>query len=224
MSRIIEVIQEQNYELVRDRIGEILIDELDHQALISYNPEIDATVYVEYKPAFDASQMPAVNVSLANGNYDNKDMAQVDGEYLYHIDAYARANSTQDNDGSSLATYRLHRLLGICRAILENPQYKTLGFEAPSISRVAVQSIDIQEPAKQDAYSTAMGRLIFMVKVVETVELITPRLIDGYDTQVKLGETDLGYIFSGNNQPVIAPVCDCTEDEILELMDVYQWD
>lgn len=221
MSRITGVIPPQNNELVRDRIGEVLIDELENQALISYTPEIDATVFVEYGPAFHPTQMPCVNVKLGSGSFDNKDMTQVDGSYVYYIDCHAKALSTDEDDGSTLATYRLHRIMGIVRAILENPQYKTLGFAAPSISSLGVQSIDIQEALKQDSSSTVMGRLTFNVKVVETVELITPRLIDGYNTQVKLGQTDRGYIFSGNNIP--APeVFD--EDLTLELMDIYQWD
>lgn len=199
MSVIENVIPQQAFERIRDRIGSILLDEINHQVLISYDNEIEAGVYIERFVPFDKTEMPAINVTLARGSYDNKNSISADGTYNYSIDVYTSAKSSDAKKGDSLSAVRLHRLLGICRAILENPQYKTLGFAAPFIARVSVVDINIAEPIKQDAISVIMGRLTLAVRVPENVELITPRLIEGYDTTVKLGLTNKGYQFSGDN-------------------------
>jgi uncharacterized protein YcnI len=43
-----------------------------------------------------------------------------------------------------------------------------------------------------------MGRLIFSVEVPEGMELAVPMLLAGYDTRIKMGDTDRGYYYSGN--------------------------
>jgi hypothetical protein len=221
MSVITGAIGRQNYELVRDRIGGVLQDELDTQWQLTYDNNLDAVVYIEHGVRFDHTQIPAVNVSLSSGLYSGKDQTQVDGTYTYNIDCYAKADSTSETDGSSIAAFRVHRLMGVVRAILENPKYNSLGFDKPFNCRVSVDQIDVEHANIEDTYSTIMGRIQFTVKVPETVELVTPNLIDGYDTSVKMGLTERGYRFSGNN----APIPDVYDDiEALEIMDIYQWD
>lgn len=203
MSQIIDPISSQAFELVRNRIGEILADELAKQTRITYKPELDATVYIEKFIPFDKIQLPAVNVTLARGEYDNQTAIDSDGTYRYNIDCYHKAPTTSTDAGDSLAMFKLQTLIGVCRAILESSKYKTLGFAAPFIMNRHVENIQIATPAeKKDTTSVVMGRLSFVVRVPEDVDTITPELIAGYDTQVKLGLTDKGYIFSGDDIPV----------------------
>lgn len=221
MSMITAAIPQQNFEVVRDRIFEILVDEIESQATLTYDPDLDASVYVEYGPPFQSSQTPCVNIMVGNGDYSNKNQGQADGGYNYYIDCFASARTTETNDGSTLAAFKLQRLMGVIRAILEDPLYKTLGIAPPSLSRTSVTELRFQEPQPQDASSMAMGRITFNVVVMEDVRLSTANLIAGYNTQVKLDTTDKGYIFSGNNIP-LPEVYD--EDETMQLMDIYQWD
>lgn len=195
MARIQGTIPQQNFELVRDRIGEIITDELESQVLF-YNPDLDATVYVERTDPIDKTELPVVIVSLATGNYDNKDVKSTDGTYTYNVDVFTRAKTSADQEGDQRSMFSLHRLLGVIRYILDNPIYKTLGFANPMISRVAVQSLNIAEPGKQDAASVMMGRLTVTVRVPETVNLLPASLLAGYETSVKLQLTDKGYVFT----------------------------
>jgi len=198
MAILNQKIPEQNFELVRDRIGFILADEIAAQALIApLTPELDATVHLERFVPFDKTDMPCVNVVFASGNYDNQNTITSDGVYKYNIDVYAKSKTIGTDGGDKLASIKLHRLLGICRAILENPQYRTLGFALPSLQRVTVVDIVVEQPQNtQDGSSVIMGRLTFDVSVCESVQLQTGNNISGWETSVKMDETDTGYQFS----------------------------
>jgi len=191
-------IPEQQFEIVRDRIGFILADEIAAQALIApATPELDATVFLERFVPFDKTDIPCLNVTFASGSYGNEDAKNSTGTYKYNIDVYAKAKSTTTDGGDKLATIKLHRLLGIVRAILESPQYMTLAFPRPSLNRVTVVDIAIEQPQNtQDGSSVIMGRVTFDVSVCEGVQLLTGQDIGGYKTEVKMNETDKGYQFS----------------------------
>ena len=202
MAVIPSAIPSQAYELIRNRIGEILIDELAAQATLQGDPKIAATVYIERFVAFDFSELPAVNVSLNTGNYAQQTVRSVDGTYRFNVDCHTSAKSTITVRGDSLAMTRLQRLMATCQGILEDTRYKTLGFDAPFIERVYVDGIDIAEPTQGDATSSVMGRINFVVRAPNDRSAVTPTILAGYDTQVKLGLTEKGYIFSGDNIPV----------------------
>jgi len=201
MAAIIQnLIPLQNFELIRDRIGSILFDEVKNQSILdSNNPDLDATIYSERIIPYSVSETPAINVSFSGGNYSVQTQIHTDGVYKYFIDVYTSANTEGAERGDKLSLQKLHRLLGICRAILENPQYKTLLFPAPSIERINVSSIDIAEPEnKQDSTSSVFGRLTLEVRIPEYVQLLIPNQIDGSDTGVKIELTDEGYVYTND--------------------------
>lgn len=193
---ITQAIPQQAFELVRDRIGEILTSELTAQTDFTYGEIPDLTVYSERFIPFDNTELPAVNISLARGLLDGQTAVQSDGTYRYNVDVHTLSPSSDASPGDSQAMYKLHRLMGVIRAILEDPIYKTLGFVPPFIMNRHVEEMAIADPEPQDAASAVMGRLIFVVHIPETVNLIVPNLISGYETHVKLSLTEKGYIFS----------------------------
>lgn len=197
MARINGIIPVSYFERIRDRIGVILALEINNQLLLSGNYEIDADVYVERNIPFDKVQVPTVNVSLASGNYANKNQGSVDGTYEFFIDCYTSAKSNSGAEGDVRATIKLHRLLGICRAILENPVYKTLDFTPPGIQHTSCTSINIRSNQSMDALNNCMGRLSFKVVANETTELLTATLIKEFYTTVKIDTSDEGYVYYG---------------------------
>lgn len=215
MPQIEGLIASQAFERIRDRIGEILADEIANQAELDeeHGSDIEATVYIERSAAFGHTELPAVNVMLARGQYggDGGDNAITsDGTYNYNIDCYCLSKSKvidgETNQGDQLASVKLHRLLGVVRAILRNARYKTLGFATPYIMQVKVGDIQLSDQLNiNDTLNVMMGRLTLIVRVAENHELIEPSLIAGYDTQVKLGLTDKGYVFSGAGSPAPQP-------------------
>jgi hypothetical protein len=201
MVRINIEIPQQAFELVRERIGLILKEEISNQVLY-YRPDIDAAIWMERSTAFNDSELqegPQVNVSMDRGSYDNKDVNGVDGSYTYNIDVYAQSKTTSAAWGDYNANIIVQKLLGICRYILDNPVYKTLAFTPPFIERVNVGEIRMATPGNLDADNVRMGRLTLNVRVAENEALLTANAIAGYESSVKLYETEKGYVFTKLN-------------------------
>jgi hypothetical protein len=201
MAKILGIIPAQSYELIRDRITLILGVEIANQFLLTSDDDIDAPVYMERYIPIDKTEPSIVNVCLASGNFDNKHQGCVDGNYIYNIDVYTRAETTSTDDGGTLSTTRLHKLLGVCRSILETPVYKKLEYDNINfICSTGVKTINISDPQNnQDASGLMMGRLQFHVRVKETTELIEAAALAGQDTTVKLALTNKGYMYVGGD-------------------------
>src|SRR6185437_13563890 len=209
------IIPAQNFEIIRDRIGEILADEFANQFTLSGNPDINPTIFIERFVAFDKTEYPAINVSLLKGEYDNKDARQADGTYVYIIDCYTSAKDTAGEQGDTQSIITLHKILGMCRAILENPGYRTLGYTPPFNCSVYISSIAILDAQNTpDATHSAQGRIEFVVRIPEYTALITPPLISAYRTVVKLYNTEKGYQWGLNDALLTDEIADdiTTED------------
>jgi hypothetical protein len=191
------IIPPQSFEIVRDRIGRILADELLNQLVITGDTDLNVGNYIERTLQFDKVKLPAVNVMLAEGTYGGQTVIQSDGTYRYYIDVYVKSKSSDTDPGDQHAMRKLHRLLGVCRAILEDARYKTLAFTTPPgfIMNRHIESLQIQNPNQKehDATNSVMGRLIMSVKVPEVTSYIIPKTILEYVTNVRLDSTDEGY-------------------------------
>lgn len=195
---ITNVIPKQGFEVVRDRVADILAIEIDAQAQLSYEAYLDlVSVHVEMANPIDKIEMPYIVVSYASTDFSNKHQGSEDGLNTYYADVYTSAKTTPTNPGDKIAAFRCQKLLGLCRYIMADPIYKTLGLATPYISRVANVDIKMGEVSKSDAINTCMGRLTISVVCNESNKLIIPNLIDGYTTSIKLDETDLGYFYEG---------------------------
>lgn len=200
MSKITLEIPPQGFELIRDRIGEILADEIAAQFAIHNDPERNPKVFIERITPIDKTELPLVNVLYSRSGFSNNSAINSDGKNTYNIDVYTSAKTKIAKKGGAESMARLGRILGIVRAILESPFYLTLGFAPPFIMSTEVTTIEIQDPRdNQDAANTAMGRLIFVVDASEDVEQIQPVPAEGYDTQVKLEETEKGFVYVTDN-------------------------
>jgi hypothetical protein len=202
MPQIPAAIPTQAFELIRNRIAEILVDELPSQATLAGDAQLNARVFVERFVQFDLTEIPAVNVSINRTAYSEQTQRNTDGEHTFSVDVHTSAKSTSAVRGDSLAIFRLQKLLGVVRGILEDSRYKTLGFAPPFIESRKVTSIEYAQPTEGDGTSTVVGRITFVVRAPDRSGVVTPELIAGYDTQVKLALTNKGYIFTGDNIPV----------------------
>jgi len=200
LSKITAEIPEQGFEVIRDKIGEILADEILAQFAIHADSERNAEVFIERIIPIDKTEPPLVNILYSRSNYDGNTATDSDGKNTYNIDVYANAKSKVGTKGDADAMIRLGRMLGIVRAILESPFYLTLSFIPPFIMRTEVTTIQIQDPRdNQDAANMMMGRLTFVVDAAEITEQIQAVTAEGYDTQVKLAETDKGFVYIIDN-------------------------
>ncbi len=199
MAELKQEIQAQSFELIRDRIGAILADEIINQfTVITTNPDLNATVFVERFTAFDKSELPAINVLFSSADYLPATPVSDDGNYEFYVDVYTSGTASDGERGDKNSASKLHKLLGVCRSILRTPYYLTLGLPG-IVGHTSVGTIQVMEPKNnQDATNTIWGRLVFKVKAIEGVELQETVVADGFITQVKLNLTDKGYLYEKN--------------------------
>lgn len=211
MPKIVSLIPPQRYELIRDRIADILIDEIQGQ--IDLGADIDSNLigalYTEKHIPVDLIQLPCIVVTIAEGRFTNKSQRSVDGNYNYYIDVITSSKSNKDSDGDELASRKVQRIAGIVRTILESPVYNTLGFTRPFLSNLGISEIAFGTPQDRDEPNIQVARLTLAVRVPEGVEYIEPVLVYDAVTQVSIKDYPGGYVFSGFGTPnVIPPTCD----------------
>lgn len=194
MAKIDYLIPIQNHQKVRDKIGVILADELKNQVTLGQTDLENVAVGVGRTRPVDISEMPYYNVTIGQINYENQHQGYTEGRVLYNIDIYATKKSDGDLGGDEQVTTLLNNLIGIGRVILENPIYKNLEFPG-KIGWVHFNTVDYGVPSTKDGGVTAMARMIYEVKMEETVELLDGVPIAQWQTQVYLDMTDKGYLW-----------------------------
>ena len=90
-----DAIPPRAFEIIRDRIARILADEIPSQATLKSDPDLALIneIFVERFVPFDHTEVPAVNVSLSNGDYDNFTQIDQTGTYIFNVDVYANSNT-----------------------------------------------------------------------------------------------------------------------------------
>ena len=211
MPQITETLTARKFELIRDRIGEILADELPNQATLNSNPALSPTIYVERLIPVSQEETPVVNVVAAESDFNRHTQLTQTGENRFIIDVFESGpteGSAADQRGDTISSKKTSRLAGLIQAILSHFKYCQLGFGNGFVDRVEVESIKFLEPIKaEDGANLTKARLIVLVKAEESVAPVEPRVLDGYDTAVKLHLTEMGYVFSGDQPPIIPPIC-----------------
>ena len=197
MAILTELIPQQNFELVRDRIGEIIKDELENQVVLQPNELAlkDVSVFVDRIVKINKSELPLINVFLDIGNFNNQDVEAQDGVFMYTIQFYFGGKSSQNEARGDQASLRnLQRLIGVVRGIIQSAKYLTLGFAKPSVLHRSIKSILISDPAaSQDGSNISQGSLTLEVRLVEDAEMFTSRTLLGADTTIKLSESSKGF-------------------------------
>lgn len=199
--KINQRIARQAFEVVGEQIGAILSAELASQHAMASDDDrqaVKAHVWKERFVPFDKTELPAVNITFDRVDYSEQSQRQTNGTNVYHIDCYSAAKDSHELRGDQQAKIRLHRLMGVCRAILEDPRYKRLGINYPLIMHRRITSMAIASPDTNDSLALAMGRLTLEVKFPETTAFITPDTLFNHETTVKLHETEKGYLYIFN--------------------------
>ena len=199
------------FELIRDRTAAIIADELGNQAELQAqvaNPDTDLVEQLEklkivterFRP-FNESDYPAVDVFLFQDEFDNKAQQQVRGTMHLYLDVYTdgvrKGTDPKSDAGDQLSSKRGQRIAGLIRTILEHPAYVTLLFNPPAecyINRTIVRSIKrTEEENTKDGLSVMLYRVIFEVVSSEETNALPSRELALATTDVRIGETSLGY-------------------------------
>jgi hypothetical protein len=196
MAQLTSIIPPRSFELIRDRIGAILLTEFAAQFALSSDPIWQQNPWMERNIPFSHAELPAVNVQFVQAPYDNQDASQVDGTFLFYIDCYVKSKHTDDGDADTLANLKLQKLMGGVQAILMDPRYMTLGFNKPFIMNRIVNDISVGDAGKQDGTNSVMGRVTLKVRAPEIPEREQARVMYGFDTRVYLHLSDKGYLWT----------------------------
>jgi hypothetical protein len=194
---ITNIIPQDNFEVVRDVIGGILLVELLNQkSLQGFNEGIN--IYQERVIPIQADESLYINVVFDSEAYSNFTATNSQGAAQYFIDVYTTGNADPDNavTGDMDSATRLHRFLRMCRYILATDVYRTLGLTPGFIGNKQVTAIATGEPVHTaDSNYSRLGRITFTVKMQETQATVLPEVLGGSDTMVKLQQTEHGYMY-----------------------------
>ncbi len=191
----------QGFERIRDRIMTILLTEFNNQVVSFYNTDCEGVkFFAERLVTMDKTEADYINISLLKGDYSNKDVDYVDGTYQYVLEIVTNAkNEKQGNEiirGDKLANFRLQRLMGIVRYILEASMYAKLNFESPFIMHTELSKFQIYKPEPgQDGVNNAFAQAVFTVRAAEVTDALEAPYVAGSMTNVQLELTENGYMY-----------------------------
>lgn len=196
---ITQAIPSQAFEVIRNRIGEIIANEFTAQKVITPS-WVKPTVWVERYYAFDSeTELPAVNVTFSGGSYLNENIVRSQAEYIYNINVSTASPSTSSANGDKLALLQMQKIVGMIRAILMNPIYVKLGYanNAGIVISRRIESIRIGDKKDiQDALSDVVGQIVLVVNAIETTELGTGVEVQMVNSHVTLDESEQGLFFN----------------------------
>lgn len=192
------IIPKQGFELIRDQILAILMTEFKNQINQFNNQEcVGVNFFAERSVPMDKSEQDFVNVSLFKGDYGNQEQDYVEGTYQFLIEIVAGGKSRVNEAADKMAHFRVQKLTGIIRYILQSSYYKTLAIDPPFILHTELSKIQIYKPTPgSDVTNMSVGQSIFTVRCGETTNAIRGLLVGGADTSVRIDLTNKGYRYA----------------------------
>ncbi len=198
MGIIKSIIPKQNFELVNERIGEILKLELEEQkALQGFSEPLN--IYTERMDAFKHSEILLVNTFFDAANNNTHSQKSSQGNVVYFIDITTSGASGDGKDGGNDSSSRCNKFLGMVRYIMSHSAYRTLGFEPGTIGGVYIENIQKADSEQMDAAYVSFARITVSVKLREDQPLLTGELMKSTLTGVKLDLTEQGYKYELTN-------------------------
>ena len=202
LPQIATAIPAQNFELIRDQIGAILLVEFTNQGA-NYGLAINCVpkaVQVEGFMQVDEDLLPYIIIRCVTATEVQKDSSgNATYDYCFYIDEYSGSASTPDERGDQRAILALQKMFGVTRAILEDPRYDLLGFDdnVMNIWNTHIEDWYINLPKNNDDLIDAIcGRIEFHVIATEVPSSFTStNPLQWINTNVQLIETARGYLW-----------------------------
>lgn len=195
------------YQLIRENIAAILIDELPNQAVLQStdddpennpDPDLNITkVWRERVTRFNPNELPAVNLKIGELDYTDKFQRQRNLDAQYIIDVWTSSSTTEDGPADELAEQKARKIMRNIQYILDHPHYHTLG-NKPYIKHAAVDTISPANMIHDDSGRRCGMRLILNVNTMSSLQPLDLTDLAANDTTVKLNETELGYFYTLN--------------------------
>lgn len=195
MAQINEIVGKDYFQLCKDNIATILLDELQNQATLQANQDLNLSkIWCERKRPFNASEIPAINLSIESVNYGPKNRGQREANLTLTIDVYDSKVSTIDGDADELLSESTWQITRTIQYVLDNPIYATLGL-APYVMHTEVQSIEGGQVGETEDNRCSILRIKFIVKTMSILQGATPIPSSQLNTVAKLSQTEQGFIY-----------------------------
>jgi len=195
MPNLTKAISPKNLDIIRAKIGAILVDELPNIATLNADTDLDnIQVQLErFTPLNENEYLPRVIVRFTGGNLIAKDAVSQRWSYNYAIMCYASVN---EEDGDRKASLLVTKILGIINEILNSSYYLHLDLPKPMIFRTEPQQIEIMDSQdNQESMNISVGGLNFMVETLETQNEIDPTVLEQHKANMDLFNSNKGFEF-----------------------------
>lgn len=196
---ITEIIPIQGFEIVLNKIGVVLFEELTNQKNIqSINGNFE--LFIERQEPYDNAEDVVINISLDNDNFTGKTQKDSQGLTSFFIDIYSKGFLAMKRDESSVFRDKRSVYTGLVRYILSSTKYNKLGFEPGFIGGAYVDGISYEStPANEDASFVKFARITYSVRIQENQKNWSGIALAGNGSAVRLSESEKGYKFEFNN-------------------------
>jgi len=205
MAVITENITAQGFELVSNRIAEILVEEVANQ-VSEQGFEETVEVFLERIEPMEKSEDVVISVALRQGEYQGHTQRDVQGEYMYFIDLFVSGYGEGDMAPSTVSKNKLYRYLGLIRYILSSGKLPTLGFPPGLIGGKYIKNVIIDTDysnfgnhSNYDGAFIRFCRIIYIVRVQENQSLWDGIPLQGNDTRITYDNTEKGIQIKFNN-------------------------
>lgn len=201
---ITEIIPDQPFQIIQNRIGEILLEEITAQHALQ-SLESSFELFVERIHPYDVSE--DVVITLACREQDNQEYTQQSsqGQNLYFIDIFCGGIESSNRSLSEDVRLKLFKYVGIVKYILNSGKYPTLGFPRGLIGNKHVKKVTFDTDysnwgnhSNYDGSGIRFCRILFLVTAREETELWQGIPLQGNDSVVYTG-TNKGTQLTFNN-------------------------
>lgn len=200
-----EIIGVQNFEVVANRIGSILLEEIHNQKTIQgFDDEIE--IFNERIEPFSKEQDVMITIAFREAEYAGQNTRDSQGEYIYFIDIFTSGWGEEEISPSIVSKNKLFRYVGLVRYILSSGKYLTLGFPPGMIGGKYIEKIKLDTDysnfgnhSNYDGSYIRFARIMYKVRVQENQELWQGIELQGNTTNVTLDDTEQGTKFIFNN-------------------------
>lgn len=203
-SIITELIPDQPFQVIQNRIGEILLEEITAQHELQ---ELDSSFafFVERISPYDVSE--DVVITIACREQDNQEYTQQSslGQNMYFIDIFCGGIESENQSMSENVRLKLFKYVGIVKYILNSGKYPTLGLPKGLVGNKHVKKVTFDTDysnwgnhSNYDGSGIRFCRIIYLVTAREETQLWEGIPLQGNDSVVYTG-TNKGTQLTFNN-------------------------
>ena len=197
-SVLTEIIPTQAFEIVQNRIGAILLEEITNQMSLQSLTDV-FELYLERVEPYDKSEDVMISVAFNSGDYDGYTQQDVQGEYMYFIDIFAKGAGVGTQTPSENVRQKMFKYVGMARYILSSGKYPTLGLPPGVIGNRHIRKITFDTDYSNfgnhsnfDGAFIRFCRIIYTVRVRESQLLWEGIPLYGNDSNLRPEGTEFG--------------------------------